>query len=97
VFDAFGNLVGFGSPDPLSDSVLVAMPVQPEMAALLPAARIGGSPAVLASLAPAPDTLPRSVPIPLPVEEDQGNVLDSDASTVSGAAAAGSPVGAGAR
>jgi len=96
VFDAFGNLVGFGSPDPLSDSVLVAMPVPPASIPELAAARIGGSPAVLASLAPAPAALPRSAPILLPVEEGRGGVPDGDAPVGSGAAAAGGPDNTGA-
>jgi hypothetical protein len=96
VFDTYGNLVGFGSPDPLSDSVLVATPVPPASVPRLAAARIGRSPAVLASLAPTPGTPPRSAPILLPVEQGRRGVPDGDASDGPGAAAAERPVDAGA-
>jgi hypothetical protein len=51
LFDAFGNLVGFGAPDDMPGSLLVAFPVPPEAATGLKAAWIGGSPEVQRSLA----------------------------------------------
>lgn len=55
VFDTFGNLVGFGAPDPMPGSLLVAFPIPPAAAPRLAAVRIGETPAVLATLEPAPE------------------------------------------
>jgi hypothetical protein len=69
LFDAFGNLIGFGAAGPASDSTLLAAPVPPGLASRLRRVELAASPALLASLAPAPRGQPRPQPVVLPFPE----------------------------
>jgi hypothetical protein len=65
VFDTFGNLLGFGTPNAMPGSLLVAFPIPPAAVPWLAGARIADSPAVRAVLEPAPPgagqgTMPRA-------------------------------------
>jgi hypothetical protein len=89
LFDAYGDLIGFGSAGPASDSVLLAAPLQGVEAAGLAQVRLGTSPEVLASLASAPRAQPASpptlvTPVPLPPDDTRQGI----ASTVTGSSAA---------
>jgi hypothetical protein len=63
VFDAFGNLVGFGAPGAMPGSLLVAFPVPAEAASKLTAVRIGDSPEVQKSLGPVPQPTAQPTPV----------------------------------
>jgi hypothetical protein len=70
LFDAHGNLIGLGSAGPVAESVVLGVPVTASLASQLAQKDLGASPALLASLEPAPRQRPRRPVLLLRTDRD---------------------------